>query len=121
MGEFQKELEEKRRREKEKELEKERRLKQMEDDAKHHAAKTIAEGMAEIKDQAYVAATVTTERNQKEKQKEAEKLEKKINKFRQNEGKDMYDGHRALKEAIMEQKELPSKKAKKKAKKKKKK
>merc|ERR1712048_1492629 len=81
----------------------------------------IAEGMAEIKDQAYVAATVTTERNQKEKQKEAEKLEKKINKFRQNEGKDMYDGHRALKEAIMQQQELPSKKAKKMAKKKKKK
>merc|ERR1711904_101465 len=118
--EFQKGLEEKRRREKEKELEKERRLKQMEDDAKRHAAKTIADGMSDIKDAAYVTATVTTERNQKEKQMEAEKLQKKINKFRENEGKDMFHGAQVLKEAIMQQKELPSKKAKKKAKKKKK-
>merc|ERR1712176_795188 len=104
--EFQKALKEKRRKEKEAERAKIRRQKQIEDDARRHAAKVLADDMAHFKDEALVAATVTVEKNQKQKQLEEEEHQKMIEEFRQVEGKDMYDAQRALKEALLEQKEV---------------
>merc|ERR1712086_191402 len=76
-------------------------------------AQIIADDMTKMKDAALVAATVTVERNQQEKQQEAMEQTKIIDDFRQGEGKTMmYDAQRALKEAILEQHELPSEKKK---------
>jgi hypothetical protein len=120
--EFLKLLDEKRKQEQHEENERLRREQQFEDDARTHKAKIISRDMTLMKDAAVVAATISVERNQKEKQREVDKGQKKLDDFRNGEGKTMmYDGQRALKEALIEQKVLPSKKLKSKLKKKEKK
>ena len=71
--------------------------------------------MTQMKDAALEAATVSVERNQQEKQAKKEKDRKRIEKFRRNEGKDMCDAQRALKEAVMEQKRTGKSKSSKKS------
>lgn len=112
---FQTLLQKKRQQEHDEERAQAQRAQNIEDQARHHKAQIIADDMTKMKDAALVAATVTVERNQQEKQQEAMEQTKIIDDFRQGEGKTMmYDAQRALKEAILEQNELPSEKKKKK-------
>lgn len=112
---FQTLLQKKRQQEHDEERAQAQRAQNIEDQARHHKAQIIADDMTKMKDAALVAATVTVERNQQEKQQEAMEQTKIIDDFRQGEGKTMmYDAQRALKEAILEQHELPSEKKKKK-------
>ena len=114
-------LEEKHKQERHVERERLRREQQVEDDARAHKANIISRDMTIIKDAALEAATISVERNQKEKQREIKKVQKRIDDLRNSEeGKKMSGGQRALKEALIEQKVLPSTKLKEKKNKKKK-
>jgi hypothetical protein len=114
-------LEEKHKQERHIERERLRREQQVEDDARAHKANIISRDMTIIKDAALEAATISVERNQKEKQREIKKVQKRIDDLRNSEeGKKMSGGQRALKEALIEQKVLPSTKLKEKKNKKKK-
>jgi len=108
-AEFVQALQEKRERERQEELDRKRREKQAEVDAQRYKAKIIARDMTYIKDAALEAATVSVDRNIREKQLEEEENRKRIEDFRQNEGKHMHDAQRALREAMMEQKDPKSK------------
>jgi hypothetical protein len=112
-NQFLKTIEEKRKQERREERERLRREQQIEDDARTHKAKIISRDMTIIKDAALEAATISVERNQKEKQRQVKKDRKRMEDFRNGEGKTMMcDGQRALKEALIEQKVLPSTKSK---------
>jgi len=108
-AEFMQSLQEKRERERQEELERLRREKQVEVDAQRHKAQIVARDMTYIKEAALEAATVSVDRNIREKQLEEEENRKRIEEFRRNEGKNMHDAQRALREAMMEQKDPKSK------------
>jgi len=83
----------------------------LQEDARRHTAEIVARDMTQIKEAALEALTVSVERNQREKQVQTQKDQKRIEDFRRNEGKDMCDAQRALKEATMEQKDTGKKSA----------
>lgn len=100
---FQATVERKRQKERQKEEEARERERQAKCQAKIYATETIANTMTDIKKAALQAATVSVARNQFEKQSYEEERRKLVNDFRKNEGKDMHDVQRALKEAVIEQ------------------
>jgi hypothetical protein len=118
-NEFLKICETKRQLEQYEERERLRREQQIENNAREHMVKIISRDMTNLKDAALEAATNSVIRNQKEKQHQLDKEQKKLNDFRNGVGKTMCGGQRALKEALIQQKILPSTKSKLKLKKKK--
>lgn len=100
---FQKKVERKRQKERQKEEEARERERQAKCQAKIYASETIANTMTDIKKAALQAATVSVARNQFEKKSYEEQRQKLVTDFRKNEGKDMPDVQRALKEAVIEQ------------------
>lgn len=113
--EFLKCLDRKRKQERKEARELVERDRKVQEDARRHTAEIVARDMTQMKDAALEAATVSVERNQQEKQAKKEKDRKRIEKFRRNEGKDMCDAQRALKEAVMEQKRTGKSKSSKKS------
>merc|ERR1712224_498358 len=67
-----------------KKLEHERRLVQIEEDARRYQEETIAKNITFIKDAVTEAKTVHVDRNIQKKKAEAEKEQKRIDEFRQN-------------------------------------
>merc|ERR1711934_244087 len=108
-AEFMQSLQEKRERERQEERDRQRRENQVEVDAQRHKAKIVARDMAYIKEAALEAATVSVDRNIREKQLEEEENRKRIEDFRRNEGRHMHDAQRALREAMIEQQDPKSK------------
>jgi hypothetical protein len=101
--EFKRVLAEKRQKEVEEEIAKAEREAQMLKDARTHAAKSIAEGMEQVRKDAEKTVQVASV-NRLKKQKEQEALEREIEQFRRTEGKYMHEAQRALKEAMITQK-----------------
>lgn len=102
-AEFQKSVERKRQKERQKEEEARERERQAKCQAKIYATETIANTMSDIKKAALQAATVSVARNQYEKKSYEKERRKLVTDFRKNEGKDMPDIQRVLKEAVIEQ------------------
>jgi len=100
---FQREVDEKHRKERQKEEESKERERQAIKDARLHSLSTIANQMSEIKNAALEAATVSVARNQYEIKSYEDERRRKVEDFRKNEGKDMPEIQRALKEALIEQ------------------
>lgn len=100
---FRKTVERKRQMERRHEEEARERERRTEEQARLHSAKTIANAMAEIKDSALEAATVSVTRNQNEKKRYEDEFKQRVEHFRRTEGKDMTGAQRALKEALIEQ------------------
>lgn len=114
---FLKSVERKRKKERKRERQQRARERKVLDAARRYKAETVVETMAEIQ-KAAKAATISAERNQKEKKALEEAERERIENFRRNEGKDMYDAQRALKEALIQQKDPKEKRKQKEEKKK---
>lgn len=114
---FLKSVELKRKKERKRERQQRARERKVLDAARRYKAETVVETMAEIQ-KAAKAATISAERNQKEKKALEEAERERIENFRRNEGKDMYDAQRALKEALIQQKDPKEKRKQKEEKKK---
>jgi hypothetical protein len=72
------------------------------DEARKHTVETIARGMEGVrKDAERTVECVIAARERKKRQ--DEEVERQIDEFRRNEGKDMHEAQRALKEAVIEQ------------------
>lgn len=100
---FLKTVELKRQKERQKEEEAKERERKAIEKAQMHSVKTIANAMTEIKSAALEAATVSVARNQYEKKRYEDERKQLVEDFRKNEGKNMTDVQRELKEAIIEQ------------------
>lgn len=109
---FQKTVEKKRQKERKKVEEGKERERKAEEEARMHALSAIANGMAEVKSAALEAATVSVARNQYQKKQYKEERQKKVEDFRNNEGKYMPETQRVLKEALIEQEDPEEKRAK---------
>lgn len=103
-ADFLKSVDRKRKEEREHERQQRARERKVLDAARRYKAETVVETMAEIQ-KAAKAATISAERNEKEKKALEEAERERIEIFRRNEGKDMYDAQRALKEALIQQKD----------------
>lgn len=109
---FQKTVDKKHQKERKKVEEGKKREHKAEKDARMHALSAIANGMSEVKSAALEAATVSVARNQFQKKQYEEGRKKMIDDFRNNEGKNMPETERVLKEALLEQEDPEEKRTK---------
>jgi flagellar biosynthesis GTPase FlhF len=100
---FQRSVQLKHEKERQKEEEARERERKAIEKARMHSMETIANAMTDIKNAAIEAATVSVPRNQFQKQCYEDERRQLVEDFRNNEGKDMNDIQRTLKEALIEQ------------------
>lgn len=100
---FQRSVEKKRQKERQRKEEEKERERRTQEEARLHSLETISSTMSDIKKKALEAATVSVARNQFQIKKYEDDRRKLVEDFRQNEGRDMDDVTRTLKEAIIEQ------------------
>lgn len=100
---FQRSVQRKHQKERKKEEEARERERKAIEKARIHSMKTIADAMTDIKNAAFEAATVSVPRNQFQKRCYEDDRRQLVENFRKNEGKNMNDIERTLKEALIEQ------------------